>query len=242
MRVQKLKSTGRLFFVSDVHGEIGVLLKGLDALGFQEGIDLCIHAGDLIDRGSDSLNTANHFLNDDTQSYFSVLGNHDVFAFENNTEETMGLWYINGGQWAVDATQGQRDAFGARMKKLPYVIQVEHQGKLFGVVHASVPQDFKDWNTFIENVEYASVKSPIFQEITWDREFVEYSNCNDFQIPLAGIDYTVHGHTPVREPLMVGNRLHIDTGLVYGKHLTIAEFVDGDFKFYKFDIMGDEKV
>ena len=241
MRVQKLKSTGRLFFVSDVHGEIGVLLKGLDTLGFQEGVDLCVHAGDLIDRGSDSLGTLDFFINDETDSYHTVLGNHDVFAMENNTEENGGLWAYNGGVWAfTDHTQEERDVIARKVICFPYVIEVEHQGKHFGVVHAAVPQDIKSWGEFMGLMEVGN-KNLLF-EIVWNREYVEYSNCKDFQIPLEGIDYTVHGHTPVKEPLMVGNRLHIDTGLIYGKHLTIAEFVNGEFKFYKFDIMGDEKV
>jgi serine/threonine protein phosphatase 1 len=237
--LKKITTTGRLLFTTDLHGEIGVLHKALHTLGFTEGVDTLVCAGDLIDRGSDSLGTLDFFVNDVTGSYHSVLGNHDVFAVENNTEHNGGLWAYNGGIWAfTDHTQEERDVIARKVSCFPYVIEVSHQGKKFGVVHAAVPQDIKSWDEFLGVLEVGN-KDLLF-EIVWDRNYVEYSKCTDFQIPLAGIDYIIHGHSVVREPLLVGNRWHIDTGLVYGKYLTIAEVIDGELVFYKFDILGAE--
>ena len=36
--------------------------------------------------------------------------------------------------------------------------------------------------------------------------------------------YVVHGHTPVRKPDVRGNRINIDTALVFGGRLTCAVF------------------
>lgn len=237
--LQKIKTKGRLLFTTDLHGEVDVLKKALHTLGFVEGVDTLVCAGDLIDRGSDSLSTLDFFVNDDTNSYHTVRGNHDVFAIENNTEDNGGLWAYNGGVWAFnDHTQVDRDIMAHKVGTLPYVIEVEHQGIKIGVVHASVPQDIKSWEEFLGLLEIGNKN--LLTEIVWDREFVEYPKCNDFQIPLSGIDLLVHGHSVVREPLLVGNRWHIDTGLVYGKYLTVAELINGEMVFYKFDIMGEE--
>lgn len=40
----------RLFFCSDIHGEISFLLDSLALLDFIKGVDVLVHAGDLIDR------------------------------------------------------------------------------------------------------------------------------------------------------------------------------------------------
>lgn len=231
--VKKIKTEGRLFFTTDIHGEIDVLLTGLDNLGFIAGVDTLVCAGDLIDRGSNSMETAMHFINDTTGSFHTVLGNHDCFAFENNTGDDRGLWVINGGMWAFqELNESELISFGEKMSKLPYVIEVEHQGELFGVVHAAVPQDFKSWEEFCAHVNLGNKQ--LLKEIVWEREFVEYSKCKDFHKPLEGVKYTIHGHTPVKSPLLVGNRWHIDTGLVYGKCLTIAEVVNGELEFHHY--------
>lgn len=230
--VKKIETNGRLFFVSDIHGELPTLLHGLKELGFVEGADTLVCAGDGIDRGRFSLNTITHFLSDKTGSYHTVLGNHDCFAFSGDND----LWVMNGGIWAFqDLLEDERLYLGACLRDLPYVIEVTHKGEKFGVVHAAVPQDFQSWEEFLGVAEIGNPN--LLQEVTWEREFVEYSKCKDFQIPLDGVKYTIHGHTVVREPLLVGNRWHIDTGLVYGKHLTIAEVVDGELQFHKFNLV-----
>jgi len=235
MLYKKINATGRLFFVSDIHGELDTLLSGLKELNFNEDTDTLVCAGDLIDRGTNSYNTAKFFLENKVGCYHTVLGNHDVFSFENNTKQNGGLWFANGGQWAfIDMNQTERTLFGDWMKILPYAIEVKHEDTSYGVVHAAVPQEFKSWQDFVECLE--SGNEAIKQDCTWIREFAEYPNCSDFQKPLEGIDFTIHGHSVIREPLMVGNRLHIDTGLVYGKHLTITEVNKGEFTHHKFEL------
>lgn len=42
MSVLKLESKGRLFFVSDIHGELPTLLHGLKELGYNSEKDMCV--------------------------------------------------------------------------------------------------------------------------------------------------------------------------------------------------------
>lgn len=222
----------RLFFCSDIHGEISFLLKSLDSLGFKKGKDILVHAGDLIDRGTESFKTAKFFCTDKSGSFHSVLGNHDLFAVEQDLDN----WFFNGGQWILDdlPTHEDKSLFSEMMKQLPFIIEVETQDNLIGVTHACVPYEFENWQDFVKQ----TVQNPnkgLLHEIVWQREFVEYKD-NDFykNATILGIDFTVHGHTPIKQPLFVSNRLHIDTGLVYGKHLTIAEFKNNQFEFSAF--------
>lgn len=222
----------RLLFCSDIHGELTFLLNSLESLGFIKGKDILVHAGDLIDRGTESFKTARFFCNDDSGSFYSVLGNHDMFAIHQNFD----LWFLNGGRWIIDElpTQEDKTLFSEMIKKLPLIIEVQHKDSLIGVTHACVPYEFENWNDFVDYT-VNNHNSGLVEEITWQREFIEYKD-NPFykNSTVLGVDFTVHGHTVVKEPTFVANRLHIDTGLVYGKYFTIAELVDGDFVFHKF--------
>ena len=52
---------------------------------------------------------------------------------------------------------------------------------------------------------------------------------------MKGVDYVFHGHTPVDDPLIIGNRCYIDTGAVFKDgYLTIVEVKD-DLIFHKFN-------
>tara|TARA_R110000787_G_scaffold44901_7_gene109826 strand:+ start:4624 stop:5343 length:720 start_codon:yes stop_codon:yes gene_type:complete len=239
MNVKRLKSTGRLFFTTDIHGELPTLVHGLKELGFIEEEDLLVCAGDLIDRGRYNLATAYFFLdkaNDPFDAYHSVLGNHDLFSFDNQGyNKDFACWLMYGGKWAfTKITEEDRKLLGHDMMSLPYAIEVEHQGLKYGVVHAGVPDELT-WGEFILALENNNPAAKF--ECVWLRDYVEYKDYEEYQVPLKGIDFTIHGHTPVKEPLMVGNRLHIDTGLVYGKYLTITEAVDGKFIHHKFDLV-----
>jgi len=238
MIVKRLNtSEGRLLFGSDIHGEISVLKKALHVLGFEDGKDNFVHAGDIIDRGSESLKTLDFFLRDKTNSYHTVLGNHDIFAIDNNDATNCDIWVMNGGMWAFqELTQEERNCYALMLADLPVAIEVIHNGYKLGVVHASVPEEFNSWDEFTECLEEGNPQ--LVQDSTWDRTFIQHHKYHKDN-HLSGVFATIHGHTPVKVPTMVGNRFHIDTGLVYGKYFTIVEFDKGEFEIYKFDMNGE---
>lgn len=245
--VIKMKAEGRLFFTTDIHGEIYTLIYGLKTLGFREGVDTLICAGDLCDRGRYNLDTISFFENDTTGSYLSVVGNHDAFTFQCNSDEAASLWVYNGGDWAFQAAlageddtedSAMRSKVGHYLKSLPYAIEVEHEKRIYGVVHAAVPCEFGHWDAFVECLE--SGNKALRHHCVWDRDHVQYPDFAGHTLPVEGVDYVIHGHCVVKEPLFVGNRVHIDTGLVYGKYLTIAEVKEGEFTFHKFTKISKE--
>jgi serine/threonine protein phosphatase 1 len=223
-----VENSRRVIFVSDIHGEIDWLLHGLKQIDFKIGHDVCICIGDLIDRGSNSYKTAKFFLDDTSGSFFASLGNHDVFTFSNDPD----LWIYNGGYWAfTELDDTERLLLGQELSTLPYAIEVTHKGKVFGCVHASVPYEFTSWEDFVDCLE--NDNAALKKECVWDRNFIEYHNNPHYNTVVEGVDFTIHGHTPIKQPMIIGNRVHIDTGLVYGKYLTLAEFVDSYWVFHK---------
>jgi len=243
MNTLKIKTNpeGRLFFTTDIHGELPTLLHALRVLSFEETLDTLVCCGDLIDRGRYNKETAEWFLekHHNTESgVYTVLGNHCVFSFENNKLSRDNLWIYNGGSWAFsEMTAPERRSFGLDMKTLPYAIEVEHKDKKIGVVHAAVSNEYQTWDNFLVALEDNNPYTK--QAAVWDRCFVEYKDYEEYQKPLEGVDLLVHGHTPVKAPLKVGNRLHIDTALVYGKYLTVYE-IDKE-EFHSFDLVDKEK-
>lgn len=243
MNTLKIKTNplGRLLFVTDIHGELPTLLKALKTLRFEEHLDTLVCCGDLIDRGRYSKETAEWFIekhHDKDSNIYTVLGNHDVFSFENNKGNEAGLWMMNGGMWAFDEMhEDRRRSFGLTVKTLPYAIEVEHRDKKIGVVHAGVSNEYGTWENFLGTLEDNNPYCK--QGAVWERCFVEYKDYREYQKPLEGVDLLVHGHTPVKSPLKVGNRLHIDTGLVYGWYLTIYE-LDKE-KAHNFDLVDKER-
>lgn len=62
---------------------------------------------------------------------------------------------------------------------------------------------------------------------------------------IKNITYTIHGHTPVKTPLLLGNQFFIDTGAVYGSRknhigtMTMIE-INNDMKFHSLLINSNE--
>lgn len=232
--VLKVPDTSRVFFTTDLHGEIDALLMGLEKLKFRAGTDVLICAGDLVDRGTDSFKTATHFLGDKTGSFYSVRGNHDQFAIEGDSIRD--LWLMNGGQWAYEGLDDDgRATLGRMLDNLPHTLEVHFKGKTIGVVHAEVPAFFKDWQTFTAALE---TSPELQQKAIWSRDILYGRTGKDFSNTLLGIDYTVHGHTVIDYPAIIGNRNYIDTGYVFGRYLTIAEFIGDEFVYYRVDPEG----
>lgn len=219
----------RLFFVSDIHGGIDSLQIALEKVGFKEGVDVVVHAGDLTDRGEKSYKTFMKFLTDQTGSYHSVRGNHDQFIVEGDSIKDH--WIMNGGDWAFrELDMESREILSKMADRLPHTLEVSFKGKSIGVVHAEVPAFFKDWKTFTEEMEKSH---ELRQKAIWSRDILYGRTGNDFQTTLLGIDHTVHGHTVIDYPAIIGNRHYIDTGHVFGRYLTIAEFIGEEFVYYR---------
>ena len=230
----------RLFFVTDIHGCILSMDVALDMCGFKVCQDVVVCAGDLIDRGPHNLKTAFRFISDKTGSYYSVRGNHDQFAIDQDWDN----WILNGGKWIIDEgfTHDEMAEFGAALSRLPYLITVNYQNRTFGVVHAAVPYDCESWQDLISAVEKGT--KSVLHSVLWDRDFVEYWDNKHYKDRIVyGVDFTVHGHTIIPRANFLSNRLHLDTGLVRGKALSVAEVIPANdtivIKAFRQDDIGE---
>ena len=123
--------------------------------------------------------------------------------------ERTSLWDMNGGTWSYGEDKNELFLLADLADKLPLAITVESKSGDIGISHAQPPS--LDWD---------DAKMPDFrsQEIMiWARTWIADKNMQD----VANITRTYHGHTPVNEPLTIGNVNFIDTGAVFkGGNLT----------------------
>lgn len=131
--------SGRDFVVGDLHGCFAQLRTELEARHFDPQRDRLFAVGDLVDRGPQSdrvLETVEQF------GIKSVKGNHEDVIVRWHAGEEQALSLLgNGADWLLDRAD-DRDwvkAIAAYMASLPYLIEIETEHGLVGIVHADSP-------------------------------------------------------------------------------------------------------
>lgn len=195
------RTSGRVFAIGDIHGEYDGLLRELERVNFDKKKDLLICPGDLIDRGPKNKEVINLI---DEPWFEATLGNHDYMAIK--AEESISRythWLVNGGAWISEHSVDDRNNLIEKLETLPLAIELHFNGKVYGFVHALVP-DYK-WSNLdgYKRKDLAHQDSPI-----WGREQV-----NNRTKSVKGVDAVFHGHTIHKEITNRGNRCYIDLKL-----------------------------
>lgn len=202
---------GRDFFLGDAHGRLDAVLVALGEAGFDPQNDRVICVGDLVDRGPNSY----ELLKLTRQPwFFSVRGNHEAMFLDTNDHYSLVHWLMNGGDWYLELDgEAALDSYGLAID-LPVAITLElPDGGLVGVCHAEWPGS--DWKT----IETAIQDKKTVNQMLWGRQVIR----DDKPVADKSAVLTVHGHTPIDQPKKLGSALFIDTGCVYGGHITLLE-------------------
>lgn len=201
---------GRDFIIGDLHGHMPALKAALEARRFMPGRDRLFSVGDLVDRGPDSPGAAALARE---PWFHAVRGNHEDMLLRSVHGEgarIIDMWRENGGEWGVNGWVPNADARAAAalLEELPYAITLHHKNGLrVGICHAEYP--LPDW-TRVGQLESSPDDC---RAMLWGRERIGRRN----HPPVSGIDLTVHGHTLVRNPLLLANALFLETGAFMGE-------------------------
>lgn len=218
---------GTDYFIGDLHGQLTSLKRILSTVKFNPETDRVICTGDLVDRGTSSLEC----LRLTAQSWFySVMGNHEEFILDedNSSPYKRTVWERNGGAWWFSLTNGERqECRDLIVNNMSYSLSVELEDYHIGVIHSEVPM--KTWPIS------EMVLNEHRREILWGRSVI--TSCEENIV--TGVDVIIAGHTPVDTPLLVGNQLFLDTGSGYSPserinnpHLTACKITRGDITFF----------
>ena len=200
---------GQDYVVGDLHGHFDLLWEGLQKLDFDATVDRLFSVGDLIDRGPKSVECL-ELIN--APWFHAVLGNHEdmMLCAMDNSEERY-LWLLNGGNWHVELPATKFTYLKSLVQTLPLTITVDTKNGPVGICHAEPAT--KAW-TDIPTVEQAF-------DMIWGRNVIRTKS-----IKTEGVYKTIHGHTPIKQPIQVGNALFIDTGAFATGNLTILNLGD----------------
>lgn len=223
---------GRDFVVGDIHGHLSRLEKVLDYHQFKPESDRLIAVGDLINRGTDSLNTL-RLLSEPW--FFSVAGNHERMISQYRqaltrrqlTADERQKMVSIGAQWLLDAYDALNEDKWADLiteimnliTQMPLMIQVGNGPEAVGVIHAELPD--WDWSRSVTRLErIKKVKfwdqprdEPSIESLLWgNAQFQSLRNGEQNDRHISGIAWVIQGHSVSNIPKRAGNRLWIDTG------------------------------
>lgn len=214
--------TGRIFFVTDVHGHYDLLHQALREVAFNAKTDLLFSGGDWTDRGPDSQFVLDYLCE---PWIHSVRGNHEqmyIDGFDSHwhpANSSVRTLKAHGGNWIWsldDLTKILiRDVFGDLPLAMELLLPSGHK---IGIVHAEVP--YNDWNKFL-NITATELEYDGQATCQWARQWYR----SDYQGRVENIDYVLCGHTPTEssEVEQLGNMLFADGGSFFNNKINLIE-------------------
>ena len=212
---------GDIYVIGDIHGCLGHLERLLEGVRPDLTRDRLIFIGDYIDRGPDSKAVVDYILRLKElypgDRIICLKGNHEAMFLDFLQGRERELFLLNGGLSTLREYWGEQWRYLEELRLPP-----EHEifyrelkpyyelpGYLF--VHGGL----KPGVPLAEQVE---------EDLLWIRgEFI--ASFEDFGRRV------IFGHTTFKAPLVMPNKIGIDTGAVYGNLLTCLKLPQEDFYF-----------
>jgi serine/threonine protein phosphatase 1 len=200
----------RMFAVGDIHGCLDKLVSLMDIIDVDLKKETLVFMGDYIDRGPHSKEVVDYLI-DVARGGNRVIflkGNHELMLQNYLSGEDKLSFLYNGGEATLRSYMkagGLNEANLIPPEHLEFFdnlrLYYETENYIFvhGGLKANIPLEHQDeW------------------DMLWLRDEFIYS---DFDFGKL----VIFGHTPFREPLILDNKIGIDTGAVYGNKLTCVE-------------------
>ncbi len=208
MTEEHASGDNRIFAIGDIHGCLDALEKLLKILPIKWGKDLVVFLGDYIDRGPDPKGVIEKVIELKRlygDKIITLKGNHE-WMFERFLKGIdVDIFLYNGGGSTLRSYYNQSGRLEIPEEHLKFLkeLKLYYETEHYIFVHAGLRpgKDLKDQQE---------------EDLLWIRESFYYSN---YRFPKT----VIFGHTPFSIPLILKDRIGIDTGCVYGGALTAIE-------------------
>ena len=214
----------RTFAIGDIHGCLDKLKALMDKLPITNEDEL-VFIGDYIDRGPESSGVIDYLLKMKHRNTIFLAGNHEDMMERAIAKKPawgdLDLWFQNGGWATIKSYSGHATAINEQLgfdavfpeAHLDFIkkLYLYHTTNKYIFVHAganpTIPMENHDINYLLwAREEFIKDETP------WQKT-------------------VIFGHTPQDKPLVMNNKIGIDTGCVFGGKLTCIELPN--VKFYQ---------
>lgn len=227
--------SGQDYVVADLHGCIQLLRGALVQVGFNYDTDRLFIAGDLIDRGTESLACLQLL---EQPWCYAVPGNHELMLLgatgvRGTHRYSVSEFLSNGGDWVQALAPESRELLSSKLLKLvaslPFVMRVEDSILPFNLLHAEARNP---WNgTVLTDIDLQTMPlASMEDELTWGRRFLSQAQ-TAYREPVAviegvrlsssmfstGLSVTYVGHSIVPSPVMHNSHVYLDCGAFRSK-------------------------
>ena len=199
----------RTLIIGDIHGCLELLKRLMDRVKWQPDQDRLIFLGDYIDRGPDSKGVIDFLLQlmRESEKVQCLMGNHESMFLDFLSGVDISTFLINGGEDTLRSYYFDGETIIPPehihfLKNLQILLEVQN----YCTVHAGLMPGLQ-------------IKDQSIDDMIWIREPFIYSKY-DFGKKI------IFGHTVFYNPLVMDNKIGLDTGAVYGNKLTCLELPD----------------
>lgn len=197
----------KIYAIGDIHGRFDKLRALMDKIDIDYGTDILVFLGDYIDRGPQSFEVVDYLIDLKKLQPKTIFlkGNHEEMFEKYVSGEDRMTYLFNGGQQTLDSYMSR-----PRKPDVP-LIPPEHL------------EFFNSLRLYYETMNYIFVHAGLKKKVPLDKQMPEDLLWIRKKFIESKYDYgkmVVFGHTPLPEPLLLPNKIGIDTGAVYGNKLT----------------------
>ena len=201
---------GRTIFIGDIHGCYDELTQLLEKLRLQHD-DRVVAVGDLTVKGPKSAEVLDLFAND--SRFASVVGNHDLALVRHWGDKKTPL---NKAQAkAFKELNTKDDRYFLFLASLPFYIDLDSHVVVHAGVRPAIPLQKQSSDDLVE-----------LRTLGEDRTAREGTPWYE---AYEGPTKVMFGHWPAPQPRVAKHAIGLDTGCVYGGHLTAYVLETGEF-------------
>jgi diadenosine tetraphosphatase ApaH/serine/threonine PP2A family protein phosphatase len=200
--------TERTIVVGDIHGCFDELKDLLDVVRLTRR-DRVIAVGDLIVKGEKNRAVLDLFIDD--KRFSSVIGNHDRAIRQFWRGEPIQL--TSQQKKACEELEFGRERYSAYLRSLPYMIDLGSHLVVHAGVRPGVPLD-RQMASDLTELRTMGANPSRRKGTPWYEVYL-------------GEQIVLFGHWPAAEPRRAAKAIGLDTGCVYGGHLT-AYVIESD--------------